>query len=901
MLLHVVLLFLLACASVARPAAFVTSPKPSSPIPPPLLPSPHLTFSLNAHHSHSPPPPSRFHPLQSLVATSNMSGCASIDFSASVSINGQGPYRLIVDTGSTTLAVVSASCTSCDGATPTFIPNPTSQTNDGDQITATYGGGTGWTGYTWRSSVALGDSRAVSMQMATIDSNDGFINGASVCAVNGGAKVNLNTSQGIIGFAFPSVALPSTDSWVTDYVAATGISNEFTVQMCPAGGNVWVGGYDGAFVSGWWAYIPIISPYYYSVMLTDISVIDSSGSSVSTGYTQLDFGPCDAPTDCVILDSGSTDLILPSDVRTRLVALIRRDAYYQSVFDSVGTTPDPLQQTTECASASGLPSLATLQARLPKLTLTFTDASLANPQTFTLNSIPGYLSLNFDESGNAYYCNGLGTTSGAAVLGYSFMNQFTVRHDLQNRRLGLAPTAQCGVAAPPLPSYQWVVGGWGECNAQCGGGWQWRQVDCSDQWGVKHADLACVAVYLAPRPVDSQQCNTQACAASTPPTFLSLISPSTFTPGQSVTVSFTYSGPDPDAVVLFLTPSSSSPSLPSYITRNASAAGGAGSYTFSVPSSSTLPPATYTLGAYASTPYSPSSAYTSGSTVTVASCTSGSCGADPCASGSARCNGVGECDVVSSVAVCTCMPGWTGSTCATNQNTGIPTCLNGGTLQGPPMSCSCPPSFMGPQCEQPYANLSATLSTPSASVFTGANADAFSATFTTDLAFALGVFPHQVGVQSIVAAGGGGGGTTVLFSVQAQGLASDLIARVNSLFPTPRALSLGLASASITSLSVLSLPPTPSSSSQSARQFLSQYWPYILAGVGGFVLVFLVLYMYAGGRFQECRGRGGRRGGGGGGQDKKGGAGEGRRSSGVASPKVGKAGASPRLSAADVA
>ena len=860
MLLHFLLLLLLACVPGAQPAVFTASPKHSSSRPTPLRSSPHLTLSLDAHHSHSrPSSSSRFHPLQAGVATSNMTGCASIDFSALVTLNSQGPFRLIVDTGSTTLAVVSPSCTSCGGATPAFTPNSASQTNGGSSITATYGGGTAWTGQTYRSSVALGDSRAVFMGMAAISSSAGFIDGSKVCAVNSGARMNLNTSQGIIGFAQPSVALPGTDSWVTNYIAATGVSAEFTLQLCPAGGNLWVGGYDGAFLSGWWRYIPIISPYYYSVMLTDISVVDSQSNSVSTGYTQLDFGPCQSATasDCSILDSGSTAIILPAAIRTRLVALIRRDAYYQSVFDSTGLVPDPLQTTTQCAPASALPPLATLQAQLPTLTLTFSDASINNLQTFTLESIPGYLSLNYDESGDSYYCNALQSTTGASILGFAFLNQFTVRHDLANKQVGLAATAQCGVAAPPLPSYQWVLGDWGACDAQCGGGWQWRQVDCQDQYGVKHADIACVVVYLPARLVDSQQCSTQACPTPTPPTFTSLTAPSTFSPGQTVMVAFTYTGTDPDAVILLLSPSSSSSaSLPSYITRNASASAGAGSYAFLVPSSTTLPTSTYTLSAYASIPYSSSSLYTSPSTITVTACSTGSCGANPCSSSPSSpspCNNAGECDVVASAAVCTCMPGWTGSTCGTSVNNGIPVCENGGVVQGSTMLCACPQSFVGPLCEQPYANVSASLSTPSATVFAGANVEVFAADFVTEMAFALGVFARQVQVQSIAAAADGG--TTVLFSVQAQGAASDLIARVQTLSPLPSSLSLGLTSAAITSLTILSLPPVPSSGHQSAREWLSQWWPYIVAGVGGFVLVFLVLYVYGGGRFHECRRR----------------------------------------------
>ena len=866
-MLAAVLSLLLTFLLPAQSSVFTASATPSIPHPTPSYPSPHLTFSLSAHHRLVAPPPlsSRFSLLQASVADSNTTGCAAIDFSGLVTINGQGPFRLIIDTGSTTLAVASSACTSCESVTPTFTPSPGSQTNQGAAITAIYGGGTSWSGHTWQSSVALGDSRAVSVSIATIESNDRFINGANVCAISTMAKTFLNTSQGIIGFSYPSIALAGTGSWISAYVSSTGVSNEFSLQLCPLGGNVWVGGYDGAFLSGAFRYVPVISPYYYSVMLTDVAMIDQYGVESSTGYTQATFGPCASSvgSDCTILDSGTTLILVPQAAYSKLVSLIRADSYYQQVFDGVGVI-DPLSQTSKCQPASSLPLLATLQAKLPKLQFTIANADGSSPQAFVINSIPGYLSLNYlngqgDASDSAFYCMGLGVSNGPALLGYAFMNQWTVRHDLTNQRVGLATTANCGVPAPPLPSYHWVTGGWGACSASCGPGTQWREVDCVDQYGVKHADLLCAAIYLSgsPRPIDSQQCDIAACAALTPPTFTAVASSSaTITPGSSYTVTFAYTGADPDSVVLFLSPiPGSTTTLPSYIARNATGVNGAGSFLFTAPSLASIPSGSYHLGAYADASTG-ADVFTSTNTVTIAQCSSGTCGADPCAA-TGLCSGHGECDVVSGAAVCTCMPGWAGPSCSAIVNNGIPWCSNGGSEDLSSPVCDCPSSFTGPQCEQPYANLSMTVTTQySTLVSAGYNAVVLTRSATIDLAFALGLYPRQITVQSIGATGSGA--TELFFSVQAQSSPADLVARVQTLTGTSTSavlLASGLATGRLSSFAVLSQPPTGSSSgSQSARAWLSQWWPYILGGVGGFFIVFFLLYCIAGGRCTECNG-----------------------------------------------
>ena len=599
----------------------------------------HLTLPLSSHHSlvTLPSPSSTFHPLSRFspyqLAESNTTGCGAVDFSALLTIDGQGPFRLIVDTGSTTLAVVSSSCTSCDGVHPTYTPtSPPHQS-----VTSHYGGGTSWSGHSYTASVSLNPTPTTTTLppptlIATIDSNSGFINTAS-CTL--GQTSTANISQGIIGFAYPSIAVAGTNSWITNYIANTSIANEFTLQMCTQGGNLWVGDYDPTFLAAPFLYVPILHTDYYSVMLTALTVYTTTTGQSWTPHPlsvpQSALGPCSTPTsnyDCAKVDSGTTQMILPSAAYQAAVSVITGDDYYQSVFTSSGVPGYDILNRGICtqANAAGMPSLAVLQAYLPKLGFTFSTAPSGGSPVgpIILTSIPGYITVSYDATGNPYYCPGIEDGGSAyPLLGYAFMTQFTVRHDLAGQRLGFGLTAQCGVAAPALASYEWVVGGWGACSAACGVGVQWRGVNCTDMYGAQVPDIRCAVVYLSQRPVDSRNCSVQSCTTAMPTTFTSLTSTLTsLTPGLNTTISYAYTGSTPDYVSLYLTSSNPSSPLTFYVTPNASAGtNGAGTHLWTVPS--TAPNGTFALAAYAGAGVTMSQAFISSTMVTIGGCTGG--------------------------------------------------------------------------------------------------------------------------------------------------------------------------------------------------------------------------------------------------------------------------------------
>jgi hypothetical protein len=74
-----------------------------------------------------------------------------------------------------------------------------------------------------------------------------------------------------------------------------------------------------------------------------------------------------------------------------------------------------------------------------------------------------------------------------------------------NEVLRQLPT--CSAPGGSCMSYRWVQGGWGACDANCGGGTQTQTVVCEDQNNAVVADAKCTSA----KPPTMQACNTLSC------------------------------------------------------------------------------------------------------------------------------------------------------------------------------------------------------------------------------------------------------------------------------------------------------------------------------------------------------------------------------------------------------
>lgn len=233
----------------------------------------------------------------------------------SIGTNNQS-FRVILDTGSGTLAVKGSNCSSCveEGgsiydptqSSPTYFDCQTSncasysdaQCTDDDTclITTSYGDGSSWTG------LAINDTM-----------NTAGVNGVQSSMVYwaNASQSFLNTySDGIMGLGYPPLGFPA--SPITDLLLENNLPNIFWLGFNVDGSGVMtLGDADPQFYTGSLQTIPVTTypntdtRYYYQVVPDALIMDDISMGSFDN---QL-----------VIIDSGTTVLLLATNIYTPLM------------------------------------------------------------------------------------------------------------------------------------------------------------------------------------------------------------------------------------------------------------------------------------------------------------------------------------------------------------------------------------------------------------------------------------------------------------------------------------------------------------------------------------------------------------------------------------------------------
>src|SRR5580704_2131948 len=211
-----------------------------------------------------PPPPA--YPLN---------GIASFEYTLNITVGGSQTFDVVLDTGSTTLGIASSACSTCD-VTPEYTPGATAM-DQGNMATAEYEDGTGWSGEVYSDSVAVTGDAAVPVKLVAISSQSSFF--------------NMEPKEGILGFGRVQIALPNTDSYIDNRMAA-GLSQIFALQLCPENGTLWFGGADKTHETSdeqYTALEPITDdqPFY----VIDISSTSIDGTSLAlSGPAVVDTG-----------------------------------------------------------------------------------------------------------------------------------------------------------------------------------------------------------------------------------------------------------------------------------------------------------------------------------------------------------------------------------------------------------------------------------------------------------------------------------------------------------------------------------------------------------------------------------------------------------------------------------
>ncbi|MGD0524506.1 MAG: pepsin-like aspartic protease [Polyangiaceae bacterium] len=346
------------------------------------------------------------------LVTIALSVCApSLVYMAPATVGSQS-FQLLVDTGSTTLAVASSACSGC-GVTPEYTPG-SSAVDEHQTATSQYGTGS-WTGEIYQDTVALG-SAATPVKLAAIDTQSDFFQDFT-CSM-----------QGVAGFGPAGAALPGTNAYFDDLVASAKMPDVFATQLCDGSGTLWLGGYDPSAATGAPQYVPLasgaLSDVYYSVSLTSVTV---AGTTVPIATKQF--------ADSVV-DTGTAGFLLQTSAYDALTAAIQSDAAFTEALGSSFFA----SQTGGVACAASTATKAALDAALPPLTLTFGSVSIQAAPT------DSYL---FPYMGKAW-CSSLVTDPSvsselplASIIGSPMLRSSIVVFDRAKNRIGFAPHAPC--------------------------------------------------------------------------------------------------------------------------------------------------------------------------------------------------------------------------------------------------------------------------------------------------------------------------------------------------------------------------------------------------------------------------------------------------------------------------
>lgn len=223
------------------------------------------------------------------VAYVPLTGSNDCDYNAPIVIDGQ-TYFVIIDSGSSNIAVATAECSSC-GVYPLYNGPLTDIPCEVE-----YGIG-GFNGSMIASLNFTIGGLPVTMPAMGITSQVEFFS----CG---------NQTQGILGMAYANLSAgnPGQFPVMMDVLETTGVPNGFALQLCasmpeatnsPKTGNMWIGGYDSSFTSGPMEYVSVVQELYYNIQLNGVTV---GGKSLPFNYS------LNEPT--AIIDSGTTQIII---------------------------------------------------------------------------------------------------------------------------------------------------------------------------------------------------------------------------------------------------------------------------------------------------------------------------------------------------------------------------------------------------------------------------------------------------------------------------------------------------------------------------------------------------------------------------------------------------------------
>jgi hypothetical protein len=337
-----------------------------------------------------------------------------LEYAAQITLGGNQTFTVMLDSGSTTLAVAGASCTTCTGISPLYVAGPDAVDEQQTAMT-TYEDNSSFAGEIFQDSMQFtGTSPAISFDFVAISSQHAFFSG--------------NTIQGLLGLGPANLADPGTSSYMGSLMSA-GIDPVLAFQLCPRRGRLWIGGFDATYAASppqFTEMLPI-SPDYtgYFTTMTDIGI-----GGTSLGFDATHIKPA-------LIDTGTAYLVVPGPIKKALTAAVQSSPGYQQIFGSQTFA----QGQQGCIEPLTAVTDAEINAALPPLTLTFPGQDGA-PFTLTLAPTQSYI-LNYSGT----YCLAVQSIAGydGTILGDMILRAFITIVDQASNRVGFAPEIGCAI------------------------------------------------------------------------------------------------------------------------------------------------------------------------------------------------------------------------------------------------------------------------------------------------------------------------------------------------------------------------------------------------------------------------------------------------------------------------
>jgi hypothetical protein len=352
------------------------------------------------------------------------------EYYMSIVIGGRQLAELQVDTGSSDLGLPAVGCNGCkQHAHPWYDPQESGAVripcdaeklecgschDDACAYDIVYADSSGFSAALWTDQIAIDTNGTLTVSSAI---------GAIYRKRRG--EFEPKAVDGIIGFGYQTIASALEPTPFDAWVGAGLVADVFAMCLTSDGGKLVLGGDGAMYSTSAPQYTPIIQETYYVVNMSDLAV-----GGVSLGLPPSVYNRGDT-----IVDSGSTDLILPS---TAFEALVKNLKHHCKTTRLAGLCGEPQGKTILDGYCFQL-STKDLAA-WPSLQIGLDGVRLELPAST-------YLRQACDDGGegggSAYFTASIdvGDDGDGTILGDVVMKPYNVIFDRARKRVGFSPAA----------------------------------------------------------------------------------------------------------------------------------------------------------------------------------------------------------------------------------------------------------------------------------------------------------------------------------------------------------------------------------------------------------------------------------------------------------------------------